>query len=1294
MASTDFGDSDKDYDGLDKRNAAIIPLALSLDTRFSNTDSFTAKALGVTDSGDKKPDKAAVKKALITRITELFPGTSETIRFLVENTTTKTFEGEKEGKYGDWRLRIDPATPLYDKTVFNNHSIVFNCRRRRRRLSITRVSLQITSKRPYPTEGILTGPVILVTNENLNDYFSSEEDFIWLLNLPKRRKALENRLESWENYLNTYLKIIKYKQAWIAYRNLERVNATQAKIQISTRHCSYNAIKRYYTGDRINVLDNPIPEDSNWLPSDDDPDPIPFGEITPGQKFKKFFTKNPSSMKKKDWIDLLIDLNDEYVISEETGTENGLNYVSSNPFNSLPKEGLLLNSVFLDQLPFTLQEKAIRRLYEGQAVNPRLEDFIFDVTEARSPIRREKIDPESLIRKDLNQKQFDALERALNSPDITLIQGPPGTGKTTVIAELCHQIALWGGKVLVASQANLAVDNALKRLANQRVIMPIRIGKHATEEGHEFIEENVVKRWFESVKTEVTKIAGEREILLNNTTRFKEAIKIIEELYEKQQNAEKKINSIRNDLNSLLSEENRIGQTKEELLEDKTRLAKQLHFTTKVLKLQELVLYEELQILFEILPSFIPLIHQQIAKLLEKSKIKGTNSLDLIETGEILVIIKEIQKNYPEVLSKIGGLKKIIDQKEKISSDEILQLTEQRQRITNKLMKTTDQNLMNQYSKELLEINRQIEVEKGAYATKIFGTSWQDESTSLRVQIDHLLKFFDLIDNPDLFQQLTIFKKALTPKNEYLPLLEQLEQLINNFQDFSFRLPASILNELIQKNRELKDSTEKNEDLIEKINRELKEIHTEIIACEREIDQNSQIIQNAIKIIQQNTKLIAQIIPDEEKFEQDFHLNEDSLQLLHQHYNNLLQQQQVELEQSRRWLALQKEWINKIENSSTEEYENLVSTYIDLANVVGATCTETGKYRFHGKPEREFDLVIIDEVSKATPPEILMPMLLGKQIVLVGDHQQLPPLFRLSTDELPIQEFGEDEDAQDLVKRFERLVTASYFQEMFEEAEEQLKERLILQYRMHSTIMRAINQFYPQGYQLKQGLNEDEEKIKNYFVLKGKSGDLTSPDTHLVWVDTTYKQVNGKTARNIEGRERGKFTSRYNEYEIEVIRKILLALDEQIQNLQTKGEQPPQKIAIISFYAGQERRLREMVRNLKHNHLIEKIQYRIGTVDRFQGMERPVVIVSLVSSPPKGSPTAFVKEFRRINVAFSRAQALLIIVGSKAAFEGIQVNIRYGKGNFIRKYSYREIINAAETCHGGNYYVRGYDIIE
>ena len=87
----------------------------------------------------------------------------------------------------------------------------------------------------------------------------------------------------------------------------------------------------------------------------------------------------------------------------------------------------------------------------------------------------------------------------------------------------------------------------------------------------------------------------------------------------------------------------------------------------------------------------------------------------------------------------------------------------------------------------------------------------------------------------------------------------------------------------------------------------------------------------------------------------------------------------------------------------------------------------------------------------------------------------------------------------------------------------------------------------------------------------------------------------------------------------------------------------PNDILIVAPYNAQVSALVEALPDLSD---------RIGTVDRFQGQEAPVVIYSMTSSSPEDAPRGmeFLYNRFRFNVATSRARALCILVGSPALF--------------------------------------------
>lgn len=211
---------------------------------------------------------------------------------------------------------------------------------------------------------------------------------------------------------------------------------------------------------------------------------------------------------------------------------------------------------------------------------------------------------------------------------------------------------------------------------------------------------------------------------------------------------------------------------------------------------------------------------------------------------------------------------------------------------------------------------------------------------------------------------------------------------------------------------------------------------------------------------------------------------------------------------------------------------------------------------------------------------------------------------------------------------------------------------------MHPDINKVIEQFYTKDGGLECGfINEDYESEGTTFSRYHGIDivGLLSPENHVVWIDTNSPEI-------AEG------TSRINKGEVDAIEWILsqLADSESFAKYNNKFDNEEDKeIGLITFYGAQLKRLRRLQANYSG-----KLMLKPSSVDRFQGMERNIVIVSLVRSNciaenEKQAPDfrvykelgyrkqkdfGFAKSPNRLNVALSRAKRLLIIVGNSAHY--------------------------------------------
>jgi hypothetical protein len=343
-------------------------------------------------------------------------------------------------------------------------------------------------------------------------------------------------------------------------------------------------------------------------------------------------------------------------------------------------------------------------------------------------------------------------------------------------------------------------------------------------------------------------------------------------------------------------------------------------------------------------------------------------------------------------------------------------------------------------------------------------------------------------------------------------------------------------------------------------------------------------------------------------------------------------------------------WKNELESADKMMRREFVTTYKENINLVAATCSICGSWQFReiytklfNDKEEAFDVVIMDEASKATPLEMAVPMVWGKKIIIIGDHKQLPPMMQEGNILDALKRIGR----KDLADRIEQFKESQF--ELLYEASSKLKNSLVAhlneQYRMHEQIMNTINHFYKDENNGQDGLicgikqymdsNNPDNGGSRYHGIQFEP--FMNPGRHVLWVDVP----------DLEDKQAIGSTSRTNKAEAEAISLVIKALKKSSgfsEFMEKQKSKEDKEIGIITFYGAQAALIEEMKKTGK---LDTAYNYRINVVDKFQGMERNIVIISTVRSN-NDKDFGFTSDPRRINVGFSRAKCLLIIVGNRS----------------------------------------------
>lgn len=239
-----------------------------------------------------------------------------------------------------------------------------------------------------------------------------------------------------------------------------------------------------------------------------------------------------------------------------------------------------------------------------------------------------------------------------------------------------------------------------------------------------------------------------------------------------------------------------------------------------------------------------------------------------------------------------------------------------------------------------------------------------------------------------------------------------------------------------------------------------------------------------------------------------------------------------------------------------------------------------------------FDWVIVDEATRVSVAETLVPVSRGERVVLAGDPMQLPPS--------PASEYSESES-----------ITTSLFDHLQSQYGADVVTSLRTQYRMHEAIAAFPNEAFYAG-KLTHGQRNRDWTIPGMAPLAAVA-------------------IDGEESQSPSG-------SYYNEAEVD-------AVSAEVSDLLAAGVAPA-NIGVMTPYSAQVGKLRVGIEELDATGTDRIL---VDTIEQFQGRTREATIISFVRSNPQGfsGNLTYPEEGpRRLNVALTRAQRRCTLVGN------------------------------------------------
>ncbi len=322
-----------------------------------------------------------------------------------------------------------------------------------------------------------------------------------------------------------------------------------------------------------------------------------------------------------------------------------------------------------------------------------------------------------------------------------------------------------------------------------------------------------------------------------------------------------------------------------------------------------------------------------------------------------------------------------------------------------------------------------------------------------------------------------------------------------------------------------------------------------------------------------------------------------SVQEIEERINQLIDPNAPDAKMLQRLIAIQAEWFDQFGRN-----EKFNVPLIKRSQVVAGTCIGISR----DIQDIEFDLCIVDEASKATATEVLVPIARSHRWILVGDPKQLPP-FR--------DEASRDSDFLEKYELTQDDIRETLFDRLLRTLPDGCHKMLTIQHRMVAPIGNLVSECFYEG-KLKSARTDIDTNLSQI---------LPQPVT---WLTTATFQ---------KCREQAVNSSFNNICEVNVIIKFLRQLNQTAVKAQKKYS-----VAVLTGYAAQ---LKLLDRNLASElNNWQALTVECNTVDAFQGREADIAVYSVTRSNKEGK-VGFLRDAERLNVALSRGKVGLVIVG-------------------------------------------------